>query len=84
MHAEDATINHSAQSQVVKHVAAVAPHIHRAIFPEAFVVKPVYLGNLPAFVVATNERDAIGIAHLVRQQEKEGLYAVVATVDEIT
>jgi hypothetical protein len=84
MHAEHSAIHYGAQSQIVEHLAAVAPHVCAAVLARTLVVEAVHLRDLPRLVVAADERDAVRIADFVRQQEEEGLDAVEATVDEVT
>lgn len=64
VHAENLVINDSCQSQVVEDLRAVPPHVDRTVLTEALIVKPINLGNLSAFVVATDQRDAFGVPHL--------------------
>jgi hypothetical protein len=43
-----------AQGEVVEDVAAVAPYIGAAVFPQAFVVEPIYCRDLAGLVVAAD------------------------------
>lgn len=83
MHAEDIVIHDSGQSKEVKDLAAVAPHIERTIFAQAFIVESINLGDLPRLMVATNEDDLIRVANFQRQEKEEGFNAVVATIDKV-
>ena len=83
MHAKHPAVHDRAEREVVKHVAAPPPHVGAAVLALALVVEPVDLGDLPRFVVAADERDAFGVAHLEGEQEQEGLDAVEPSVDEI-
>ncbi len=40
------------------------PNIDRAKFAQAFIIETIYLSNLSAFVVAANQCNPVGIAHL--------------------
>lgn len=64
MDTEHTTINDSAESEVVKDLAAPPPYVTAPIFSLAFIVKPVNLGNLTGFVIAPNESNAFRIANL--------------------
>lgn len=57
-------INDRREAEVVKDLSAVPPHGDRAVFPQAFIVKPIHLGDLSAFMVATNQGDPIRVADL--------------------
>ena len=59
------------------------PNIDAAVLAQAFVVEAVDLGDLPTFVIATDESDAVGIADLEGQKEEEGLDGVVAPIDKV-
>ncbi len=83
MHAKHTSIHHSPERQVVKHLAAVAPHIDAAVLAHALVVEAVHLRDLARLVVAAYQRDAVRIAHLERKQQQERLHRVEAAVDEI-
>jgi hypothetical protein len=83
MHAEHPPINHRAQTQIVKHVAAIPPHVARSVFALTLVVEPVNLGDLAGLVVAPNEGDAVWISDFEGEEEKEGLDGVEAAVDKI-
>ena len=50
--------------EVVKHIGAVAPHVDRAVLAQALVIKAVHLGDLAGLVVAADQGDAVGVAHL--------------------
>ena len=63
-HAEDLVLNERRQTQVVKDVRAVAPDIKRAVLPQALIVEPVHLGDLPALVVASDEGYPVRVSHL--------------------
>ena len=43
MHAKNLVVNHDGEGQKVKHVSEIGPNVRRAIFPNAFCVKPVGL-----------------------------------------
>lgn len=83
MHAKHPAIHHRAQTQIVKHVAAVPPHVARAVFALTLVVETVDLGDLPGLVVAADEGDAVWISDFEGEEEKEGLDGVEAAVDKV-
>ena len=55
----------------------------RAVAATHLVVEAVHLCDLPRLVVAADQRDAVGVANLEREQQQEGLDRVEAAVDEI-
>lgn len=84
MDTEDLVVNDSSKWQVIEDVCAISPNIEWPIFPETFVVEPINLGDLSAFMVASDKRDEIGISDLVSKEQQEGLDAIEASVYEIT
>jgi len=84
MHTKYLIIDQSSQGQVIEYLSTVFPDIQRTVFPETLVVEAVDLGDLPAFVVASQEGDSRLIAYFEGEQEDEGLYAVETPVDKIS
>ena len=64
-------------------MAAAFPDRGIAVFLLALFIEAVNLGDLPGFVVAANEGNAVGIADLEAKEEGEGFETEVATVDKI-
>lgn len=83
MDAEDAIVDDGGQREVIEDVSAVSPNIERAVLPQAFIVKSVDLGDLPALVVSPDQRDQVGIADFIGEEQQKGLNAVEAPVHEI-
>ena len=83
--AENAALaaHHRTQQDVVKHLAAVAPHIDAAVLAETLVVETVDGGDLAQLVVAADERDLVRIADLERQQQEQAFQRVEAAVDKV-
>lgn len=57
-------INNGREAEVVKNLSAIAPHSDRAIFSQALIIKPIDLGDLPAFVIATDKGDSVRVTDL--------------------
>jgi hypothetical protein len=81
--AEDLAVDDSAEGEVVKDVAAVAPDVCAPVLALALVVEAVDLGDLPRLVVAADEGDAIRVADLEQEQEEKRLDRVEAPVDKV-
>ncbi len=77
------TENEGAESEVVEHFAAVAPDVGGAVFPNTLVVEAVDGSDLPRLVVATDERDAVGVSDFEAEEKQEGFQRVEATVNEV-
>ena len=63
MKAEDGLVNHGRERQVVKELGELAPHVGIAVLPEALVVEAVDLRDLARLVVASQNSDAVRVAH---------------------
>ena len=83
MHAEHRVVDNSGQAKAVENVHAARPHRRCAILFEALVIKAIDLRDLPGLVVAADERHALGVAHLQREQKQKSLDRVVAAVDKV-
>lgn len=83
VHAEDATVHKGADGKKIEHVDTLLPDVGSAVLPHALVIKTVHLGDLPALVVSTKKRNAVGVEDLQRKQEQKRFDAVVASVDII-
>ena len=84
MHAENLVVNDGSERQVVEHLSAVAPHIDGAVLTQALVIESVHLRDLARLVVAPDKSDALWIADLQSKEQKECLYRVVPSVDEVS
>ena len=78
-----ARVDRRRERQVVEAVGAGAPDVGVAVLAHALVVEAVDLGDLAALVVAADQRDAVRVPHLERQQQQEGLDRVEAAVDKV-
>jgi len=83
MHTKHAAVHDGPQTQIIKDVAAVPPHVARAVLALTLVVEAVDLGDLAGLVVPPDEGDAIGISDLEEKEEEEGLNGVEAAVDKV-
>ncbi|KAG7807102.1 hypothetical protein KL921_004526 [Ogataea angusta] len=89
VHAQHAAVrarpaqNVRSEREVVKHVAAVAPHVGRAVLAHALVVEPVHAGDLTRLVVSPDQVDAVGISHFVAQQQQKRLERVEPAVHKV-
>ena len=83
VHTEDATVHKGADRKKIEHVDTLLPDVGSAVLPHALVIKTIHLGDLPALVVSTKKRNAVGVEDLQRKQEQKRFDAVVASVDII-
>lgn len=83
MHAKNTAINNRGECEVIEDLAAVAPDVRGAVLALALVEEAVHLRDLPRLVVPPDERDPVGVAHFVREQQEEGLDGVEPAVDEV-
>ena len=83
VHAEHTPIYDCTQSKIVKHLTAPTPHIAASIFPLTFVIKPINLCNLPRFMVAPYEGDALRVSDFQGQQQEKRFDAVETPINEV-
>lgn len=83
MHAKDTAVDDSSEGEVVEDLAAVAPDVRGAVLALALVEEAVHLRDLPRLVVPPDERDPVGVAHFVGEQQEESLDGVEPAVDEV-
>ena len=63
MHAEHPAINDGSKRQVVEYLAAMPPYAGTSVLSLTLFVESVHLGDLPAFVVAPDQGDTVGVSH---------------------
>jgi hypothetical protein len=82
--AERLVVNDGGHRQGIKRVHERLPHLFAAaaaaILSQALVLKAVDFGNLPGFVAAAQQVDALGEGHLERQQQRRRLDSVQTAV----
>lgn len=94
MDAEYFIFDDSCETQVIENVRAVPPDVERTVFPEAFVVESVDLGNLPRLMVSSDacssgggdvglQCDTVWVTNFECQKEQERFDAVEPAVDEV-
>jgi hypothetical protein len=71
--AEDLSFDNSADAQVVKNFSAILPGVGITVLSDSFVIEAVNSGNLPSFVVASEEGDVSGVLELEAKKKLEGL-----------
>jgi len=82
--AEDLVFDNCSQRQVVEQLSEDLPHVSISVFAEALVVEAVHLGDLSAFVVASQDGDSVAVTHLQGDQQSHRLHRVVATIHVVT
>mmetsp|Transcript_33159 Transcript_33159/g.72296 ORF Transcript_33159/g.72296 Transcript_33159/m.72296 type:complete len:219 (+) Transcript_33159:322-978(+) len=80
VHADDLILNYSSHRKVVEGVCEELPDFGTSVRPDALVKEAVDLGDLPAFVVPTQEGDSLLVPDLAQEHHCDGLHRVVATV----
>ena len=83
MNAKRTAIRDRSQSEIIKYLAAPPPDAAAAILALTLVVKPIHLGDLPRFVVPSNERYSFGIPDLQGEQQEECLDRIKPPINEI-
>lgn len=84
MDAEHRPIDDSSKREIIEDFGEIMPGIDVAVFSEDFIVESVCLGGLSAFVVSSEECDALGVFCLQAQQVFNGLDWVMPSVNEVS
>lgn len=66
MHTENLFIDQRRKAEIIKYLSAVTPHINRPIFSQTFIIKSIHLCDLSAFVVSTDQCDAVWVSYLIK------------------
>jgi hypothetical protein len=82
--AEDLIFNECSERKVIEKVREIFPDIGVAIFTQALVVESINLSDLARLVVSTEDGDALGVTDFKANEERNGFYGVITTVDIIT
>lgn len=83
MKTENLILYHCSEGKVVEQVSQVLPDIGITVFAQALVVEAVYLGDLSALVVASQNRDSFLEAHLEANEKGHSLNTIVAPIDVV-
>jgi hypothetical protein len=73
MEAENLIFNHSCEWQVVEEFCELFPDVCVAVLPQTFIIKSVYLGDLSALVVASEDGKSILEADLQSNEKGNSL-----------
>lgn len=73
METENLSLNDCSQWQIVEKLSKDLPHVSISIFPKAFVVEAVHLGNLSGLVVASKDCNSVAVADLKGHQKSDSL-----------
>lgn len=73
MDTEDLLVDECSQWKEVHDLRAVAPHIHRAILAQAFIIETIHLGDLTTLMIASNQGNVLGVPNLEGEKEQECL-----------
>lgn len=83
MEAKDVVLDDGTKGEVVKETGEVLPDVGITILSQAFVVESINLGDLFGLVVATKDRDTVGVTDLHANEEGDGLNRVVTAIDVV-
>merc|ERR1712032_1163466 len=84
MHAQHAPIDNRRQRAPVEELSAILPRIRIAILSLALVIEPIDLCDLPALVIAPEQSDSVGPTSFEQQEQRHGLYTVVAAIHKVS
>lgn len=82
--AENLVVDDNTEGEEVEHVGEVVPNAGVAVLARALGVEAVALGDAAALVVAADQVDAVRVAQLEADKQRDGLDAEHAAVDVVT
>jgi hypothetical protein len=83
MHTKHPPIHHRPQTQIVKYITTISPHVTTSIFPLTLVVESVDLGDLTRFMITPYEGYTIWIADFEEKEEQECFDGIEASINEV-
>jgi hypothetical protein len=82
--AEDFVVDDGGDSHIIEDFGAVFPDIEGAVFPDAFIIESIDLGDQPGFVVSSEQGDSVFVPYFQSQKEQECFDAVSSSVDIVS
>ena len=70
--------------EVVKSICKVLPDIGVSVLSEAFIVKPINLGDLATLVVSPQNGDTASVSDFQSDEQRNSLERVISSIDIIT
>jgi hypothetical protein len=83
VHPKHSPIHDRPQTQVIKHLTAISPHIATPVLSLTFVVESINLRDLARFMISADEGDSIWIPHFEKKQKEERLDRVESTINKV-
>ena len=84
MQTEDFVFNNRCKRDVVKKISQHLPYVLTTIFSHTFVVKPINLSYLSAFVVSSQDCEPVWIPYFQNKQECDCFYRVVSSINVVS
>lgn len=80
MKAENLLFDESGEGEVVKQVGEESPNVWISVLAQTFIVKPVDLCDLAAFMITAQDGDAMWVSYFEGHQERYRLHGIVTTI----
>ena len=78
MQAKERIFHNSGKGQVIKELSQSFPNVTVTIFSAALVVKSVNLGDLPGFVISSQDNDSVFVSDFEGDKESDSFNTVVS------
>ena len=79
----DLVLNEGGEREEVEQIGEAAPDVRVPVLAQTLVVEPIHLRDLPRFVIPAEDRDAVPITQLQRDEESHGFDGVVPSIDVV-
>ena len=83
MQAENLVLDNCRQRKQIEQVGIILPHISVAVLAKALVIEAVDLRDLTRLMVSSQYSDAVLEANLERNEQRDGLDGVIATINVV-
>lgn len=84
MKAENTVLDHSTERQVVKEGCEELPDVGISVLSKTFIIEPINLSDLFAFMVSSQNCYAFRVAHLKTDEKSDGLNRVVTAINIVS
>lgn len=71
------------EGEVIEKIREVPPYIGVAVLPQALIVEPVHLCDLPRLMVASEDGDAVAVAQFEGNKKGDGFDGVIPPVNVV-
>lgn len=84
METKDVAFNDSGQWEVVEKTREILPNISVSVLSQTLVIESIYLSDLLAFVVTSQDSDSVSVSDLEGHEESHCLNGVISSINIVS